>query len=107
MTERNQVTEWTEVTALEAGTYSAVCVEAVKTLTQAGAEAIRWTFQVEGRHLARVTPRTGPGAVYAHEVAAALGLGKRFRLSAAAGRPCVVVLRQNGAFLNVEDVLPA
>lgn len=98
--------EWTEVAALAEGTYDATCVGAERSLTQAGAPCVRWTFEVEGRHVVRVTPLKGPGAVFAHDVAQALGLGKRLRLSAAAGRKCRIVLKQNGQWLNVDAVLP-
>ena len=100
--------QWVEFKPLEPGDYPATVQSAVKGTSFSGNAVIRWTFLLEdGNTVVKSTPLKGPGAVYGYDTAQALGLGKRFKLSDATGRRCVVLLVQDGQYLNVDTVLPA
>lgn len=89
---------------LESGDYPGICVMAREATSAAGNPMIVWTFELESgrRLLNRYTLRKGSGAAATHETAMALGLGKRFRLSAAVGRSCVLVVGVDGQWNTIE-----
>lgn len=94
---------WRRVATPEPGEHVATCLRAEHAESAAGNACIRWVFQIVDFELARTTVRrrkeTG-------QTALALGLPRAFRLSEAAGRRCRIILKQDGAFLNIEAVRP-
>lgn len=98
--------DWVQIDSLEPGTYDATVVGAERHTAQSGAACVRWTFRLSsGADVTRVTPVSGPGAVWGAEVVEALGLPKRLRLSEAAGKECRVVLKMEGQWLSVSKVM--
>lgn len=97
--------QWVEIDTLEPGTYDATVVGAERYTAQSGSRCVRWTFRLSsGADVTRVTPVSGPGAVWGAEVVEALGLPKRLRLSEAVGKRCVVTLAMQGQYLSVTKV---
>lgn len=91
---------WRQAADLTAGEHVAVCLRAEATDSAAGNACIRWVFQVAGFELARVTVRRRRETGL---TAQALGLGKAFRLSQAAGRSCRITLKKDGAYWSVDS----
>lgn len=92
---------------LAAGQYEAVVTLAKADVSRAGSDMVVWVFELPaGRTVNHYTMRSGPGAASLHDTAAALGLGKRFRLSQAAGRRCLLDLSVDGDWNRVDRVRP-
>lgn len=90
------------------GTHEARCASAEHGTSAAGNAMVVWVFQIPGAP-------GGPAVVRRHtllrseeiyETAMALGLGKEFKLSQAAGRKCRLTLASEGAFTNVAAAKP-
>lgn len=92
---------------LPAGYYTATCVAATAETSRSGNAMVVWQFELPGgRTVNHYTMRSGSGAAALHDTAAALGLGKRFRLSQAAGRRALLDLGIDGDWNRVERVRP-
>lgn len=94
-------------TPLPAGTYPATCVSAEATVSAAGNQMVVWEFQVDERPVPpvkRFTMRRGSRAPETRATAEALGLGARFKLSAAVGRRCLLTLEVDGTFNNCVSI---
>lgn len=96
---------WRQAVGLPApGEYVATCLRAERVESAAGNPCVRWTFDVDGTELARTTVVR---RVETGRTALALGLRlKPLRLADAAGKRCRITVKQDGAFLSVDQVRP-
>lgn len=87
---------------LAAGEYPATCLGAEERIASTGSECIVWHFEVLGDPPVRRDRWTVKRRPETYETAQALGLGRRFKLSAAAGRTCLLNLSVDGRFNNID-----
>lgn len=85
------------------GDYEAVCLGAETRTASTGSECVVWTFLVEGLRLSRWTVKR---RMETGETAGALGLGRRFKLSAAADKRCIVTVSFDGLYHSIDRCRP-
>lgn len=86
------------------GDLVAECVGARLDTSKAGNPMVVWEFRLDdGRRVNRYTVKR---RLETAQVAEALGLGRRFRLSEAAGRRCILSVTWDGMYHSIESCRP-